>query len=320
MEFTFQNDYGVDYWLERANTIGELMEECFSEPDAQDQMFTDFVSMFEAEETAASENKEDSKAKETMKKGFFASLKNAYDAMIKKLKELVSKIKNFFKEKFASAELKRQIKELQAEIDANPELKGIKVTVDDYEKIKRIYDTAEKDAGVALQRAIKESQDPTEFTATLNKIDDYVKKGVPTAVKGIGLAAAAAAAAMFAGVVNEAIGAANEQLGNLEKTAANLGKGSGNEHTARLTAVFDRFVSKWRGEKTKKTSGGFTKLMKDILSAARPAAGKGARKRLAARALKDDGIAGRAVRSAAAAGLNVASKIDDHRYKSSKKK
>ena len=68
MEFTFQNDYGVDYWLERANTIGDLMEECFSEPETQDQMFTDFVSMFEAEETAAAENKEDSKAKATMKK------------------------------------------------------------------------------------------------------------------------------------------------------------------------------------------------------------------------------------------------------------
>ena len=307
MEFTFQNDYGADYWIERANTIADMIEECFPEStSALDQNFTDFQSMFEAEETTAANDS--SETKEKMSTGFFATLKKAYDAMIKKLKEIVEAVKKFFREKFASKEAKRQVAELQKKIDENPELKGIKVTIDDYDKINKIYQEAEKKAQEAYNKAEQKDVDPDSFQGTLQTIKDYVTKALPTAVASIGLVAAAAVAARFAGVVNETISAANEGLSSLEKSASELGKGSskkGFRFWKRKTA-YDRFLSTLRGEKVKKNSGGFVKLMKDIGGAMRGQ--KSSQLKLAKRAVSSNSMGAKAIRKTAGAALGVAAK------------
>lgn len=306
MEFTFKNDYGADYWIERANTIGDMIEECFPESSALEQNFTDFQSMFEAEETKAENN--DSAAKETMSSGFFASLKKAYDAMAKKLREIIEAVKKFFREKFASKEAKRQVAELQAKIDADPELKGIKVTIDDYDKINKIYQDAEKKAQEAFEKAEQKDVDPNSFQGTLQTIKEYVTKAIPTAVTTIGIAAAAAVAARFAGVVNETISAANEGLSKLEKSASELGSGKskkGIRFWKRKTA-YDRFLSTLRGEKVKKNSGGFVKLMKDVHGAMKGK--KSAQLNLAKRAVSSNSMGARAIRKTAGAALGVAAK------------
>lgn len=320
MEFTYQNDYGVDYWLERANTIADMYEECFPEATAVDQSFTDFMNIFEAQDDAANkDSSETNAAKETMSTGFFASLKKAYDAMIKKLSEIIERVKKFFREKFASKEAKRQVAELQAKIDANPELKGIKVTIDDYDKINKIYADAEKKAQEALNAADKKDEDPESFNSTLNKIKEYVEKALPTAVKAIGLAGAAALAARFAGVVNETISAANEGLSKLEKSASELGKGSSNKGFRfwKRKSAYDKFLSTLRGEKVKKNSGGFVKLMKDIGGAM--SGKKSSQMRLAQRAVASDSAGARAIRKTAGAAIGVAARRQERAEKKAAK-
>lgn len=312
MEFTYQNDYGVDYWLERANTIADMMEECFGS-DEDYNLLDDFQSMFEAQETKAS----NSPQKETMKKGFVESIKNALQAIARKLKETFDSIKRFFKEKFASADAKRQIKELQEQVDANPELRGYKVTIDDIEKIDKLYGTAEKDAYKALQKAIKSNQDTKTFNETLSKIEDMVHKALPTAVKGITLAAAATAAAGFLAILNTAMDGMVEKGNEITEEISKVGSEGAN--VAQLKTIFHKFTGKWKGEKAKKTSSGFLKFMGNCFKAPFK---KSARYHAAAQVVGSDGKAARVARKAAAAGLNIKGDMEarkEDRAKAAKK-
>ncbi len=258
MEFSIREGFEPEVYIESANVFGSLLDEFY--PEAFEDSYN-FASMFESEGSTPD------KPAAAVKTGFIASVKNAYNAMVDKLKEIIKKCRDFITLKFASAETKAKVKELQDAIDADPNLKGIKVTVPDYEKIHAIYEAANKKAEEAYKEAEKKDAEPNELQKQLNAIEETTKKAIPTAVKAIGITIAAAAAAGFLKNINGVMDSANKKAAeiakNVEETVANFGhedsanskggksKKGKNTRSGRRRMAFDGQISKFAGQEVK---------------------------------------------------------------------
>lgn len=308
MEFSIREGFDSEVYIESAMVFGELLDNFY--PEAFEDSY-DFSSMFE------SEGSKPSKADSAVKGGFISSIKNAYNALIKKLKEIIKKCKDALTLKFASAETKAKIKELQDAIDERPELKGVKVTVSDYEKCNRIYGEAEKQGIVAMKMAEKNDMDPAELKEKLDAIVETTEKAIPSAVKAVALVGLSAVAAGLIKnldtTLKEAGDKANEFSANLTETIANLGHkkpdddGKKNTRRARRRLVGDGFLSWLAGSKSKKSTEGVGSFIANCGRAIR--GDKYAKANVESRVLTSNSAAAKAVRNTLAFGGRVSGAI-----------
>ena len=319
MEFSIREGFDSEVYIESAMVFGELLDNFY--PEAFEDSY-DFSSMFE------SEGSKPSKADSAVKGGFISSIKNAYNALIKKLKEIIKKCKDALTLKFASAETKAKIKELQDAIDERPELKGVKVTISDYEKCNRIYGEAEKQGIVAMKMAEKNDMDPAELKEKLDAIVETTEKAIPTAVKAVALVGLSAVAAGLIKnldtTLKEASDKANEFSANLTETIANFGHkkpddddGKKNTRRARRRLVGDGFLSWLAGSKSKKSTEGVGSFIANCGRAIR--GDKYAAANVKSRVMTSNGAAAKAVRNTAAFGVRLSGAIAQHGNNAKKK-
>lgn len=300
MEFSIREGFDPEVYMESANVFGELLDNYY--PEAFEDSY-DFSNMFESEGSTPA------KPSGAVKTGFIASVKNAYHAMIEKLKAVIKKCRDFIALKFASAETKAKVKELQETIDANPDLKGIKVTVPDYEKINSLYGSANKKAADAYYAAEKKDTDPNELQKQLNAIEETTKKAIPTAVKAIGITLAAAAATGLLKNIDSVMKAADDKAKelakNVEKAVADFGHPNSEDNaeaaskktrSTRRRMLFDGHISKMAGHSTKESTYSLKTFWGNVFKAL--GGNKLAKAELKDHALNSDGKVAKAARIA----------------------
>jgi hypothetical protein len=116
-----------------------------------------------------------------------SSIKKAIESLIGMVKGMIENIKNFFKEKFMSADERQRYKEFKQMVKSDPELAKQKVTITDFREYEKAYDEAikELEKEAAKDQTAEMLDDAAEkITKELSdKINDLASKGKDTATR-----------------------------------------------------------------------------------------------------------------------------------------